>query len=206
MSATVEESPSGAWHGAADTGTSTRTHVVTPVDLAPFADNIAMTTLQTLDAGALNVWGNSLPAGTLPAAGMAVAEIRFRPLPADGRHPDNVRCAGQYLRVPATGADWLHLLAASERRCEETVHLHYSSGAVEPEWLRVSDLWPAHPHFGERLAARAVMHYPHHRQDDVQGQIWAMRVPVVRREPLVAIRLPDNPAVHVFALSVEEVR
>lgn len=186
-----------------------RHHLVTPVDLAPFADNVAMTTLQTLDAGALNIWGNSLPVGTLPADGVTVDGVGFRPLPADGTRPDNVRCAGQWVPLAgvdgADGVDWLHLLASSERRCEEVLHLHYASGAVDPEWLRVSDLWPAHPHFGERLAARAVMHYPHHRQDDVQGQVWALRVPVVRREPLAAIRLPDNPAVHVFALSVESV-
>lgn len=183
-----------------------RTHLVTPVDLSGHTNSTAMTTLHTLDMGDLNVWGNSLPVGTLAPEGVMLEGIPFLPVRADGQSADNVRCEGQYVPLPEMTADWLHLLATSERRCEESVHLHYASGAVDPEWLRVSDFWPARAHFGERLAARATMHYPHHRQDNLSGQVWAVRVPVRRRETIAGLRLPDNPAVHVFALSVESVR
>ncbi|GAB3886093.1 hypothetical protein GCM10029964_049820 [Kibdelosporangium lantanae] len=64
-----------------------------------------------------------------------------------------------------------------------------------------------HPHFGEQLAfGTQAMHYPHHVQHDLGGQVWLTRVPVPRRTPLTALRLPDNPAVHVFALTVEWTR
>jgi hypothetical protein len=186
--------------------TVTRSHVVIPINIARHANNIAMTCPRTRDRGGLNIWGNSLPAGTLPAGGVTVGGIPFTPLAADGVNADNVRCAAQYVMLPEVPVEWIHLIATSERRCEESVHLHYRSGAVDPEWLRVSDFWPARAHFGELLAARAAMHYPHHRQDNLSGQIWALRVPVPRREPLAGLRLPDNPAVHVFAISVESVR
>jgi hypothetical protein len=184
-----------------------RTHSVVTVDLTPYRNNIALTTDKTLHRGMLNVWGNSLPAEVLPHDGLTVGGIPFRGVPGGGAEPDNVRCAGQYLELPRTTADWLHLLATSERRCEETAFVHYASGAADPEWVRVSDFLPARAHFGEVLAARSdALHYPHHRQENLGGRLWAVRIPVTRREPVCGLRLPDNPALHVFALSLECVR
>jgi hypothetical protein len=40
----------------------------------------------------------------------------------------------------------------------------------------------------------------------MDGQIWLTRVPVVRRVPLASVRLPDNPAIHVFAMTLERSR
>jgi hypothetical protein len=185
-----------------------RLHAVLTVDLAAHFNSIGLTTPQTLHRGTLNVWGNSLPAEALGSGTATIGGVSFALPPADGSRPDNIRCHGQHLPLPhPLHADWLHLLAASERRCEEILHLHYADGSVDPEWLRVSDFWPARAHFGELPAARsAAMHYPHHRQEGLGGQIWAVRVPVTRRSALSSLRLPDNPALHVFALSVESVR
>lgn len=184
--------------------TTLRAHAFVSVDLTPHLNNVAFTTRQNLGDGALNVWGNSLPAGTLGHGTTEVAGIAFAGLREGAGMTDNVRCEGQYVEVPERSADWLHLLATSERRCEDVAHVHYGSGAVDPEWLRVSDFWPGHPRFGEVLAARSTaMHYPHHRQEGLCGQVWAVRVPVTRREPLRGLRLPDNPALHVFALTLE---
>ncbi|MDX2680522.1 hypothetical protein [Streptomyces soliscabiei] len=180
---------------------------MTVVDLDPYLDNVALTTRRNLHNGRMNVWGNSLPTETVPGGLWTVGGIPFSGPVGRDSGPDNIRCDGQLLPLPATQADWLHLLAASERRCEEIVHLHYASGAVDLEWIRVSDFWPGRARFGETLAARSpAMHYPHHRQRDLSAQLWAVRVPVTRREPLRALRLPVNPALHVFALTVETVR
>lgn len=183
------------------------THSTVVVDLQSHLNNIALTTQKTLQKGRLNVWGNSLPAEVLPTGGLQVGRVRFAGVRATGSTPDNVRCAGQYVELPEMEADWLHLLATSERRCEETVGVHYASGAVAAEWMRVSDFLPARAYFGELLAARSeAVHYPHHRQENLRGQLWAVRVPVTRWEAVRGLRLPDNPALHVFALSVEGVR
>lgn len=177
------------------------------VDLEPHLNNTALTNRQNLHCGALNVWGNSLPEGTLPAGEVTAGSITFSVVPTTGAEPDNVRCLGQYVELPEVTADWLHLLATSERRCEDIAQIHYRSGAVDPEWVRISDFLPTRPHFGELVAARsAALHYPHHSQENHWGLIWAVRVPVTRREPVCGVRLPDNPAIHVFALSVESVR
>jgi hypothetical protein len=174
-----------------------------PITLEWAFDNCGITTGDRRGEGALNVWGNSLPAHSLPTGEVLVHDIPFL-FSGAGVAADNVRCEGQTLPLASAATDWLHLLAVSERRTEDVVQLHYTDGACDPEWLRVSDLWPARPRFGELLAFRSPgMHYPHHHQSGVDGQIWLTRIPVPRRTPLAAVRLPDNPAIHVFAMTLQ---
>lgn len=181
-------------------------HRYTMLNLRSRFNNCAVTGVDRLGDGGLNIWGNSLPKNSLPTGEILVDSIPFL-FSGEGTGPDNVRCAGQLLDVPTGAVDWLHLLATSERRTEDELVLHYADGACDPEWLRVSDFWPATPHFGELLAFRTpAMHYPHHVQRDLGGQVWLTRVPVPRRTPLTSVRLPDNPAIHVFALTVEWTR
>jgi hypothetical protein len=128
--------------------------------------------------------------------------FRFPDEQPDGR--DNLRCSGQLIPVPVDRYDWFYLLAAGERRTEDEVLLHYAGGAVDPEWIRVSDFWPeTPPRFGEQESLRCrTLHYPRHVQDRMGPVIWRERVPVPREEPLAAVRLPDNPALHVFAITL----
>ncbi|MFB9556560.1 hypothetical protein [Streptomyces roseoviridis] len=175
------------------------------VDISAQLDNTAISAATNTKAGAFNVWGNSFAAEYLPAGGslVHVAGVPFRfPPVCDG--PDNIRCAGQFLPLPEGRYDWIHVLAASERRCEDTVELHFSDGSVDAEALRVSDFWSAPAWFGEvRAFESLVMHYPHHVQRDVSAVMWAQRVPVTRRAALAGVRLPRNVAVHVFALTLQ---
>jgi hypothetical protein len=177
------------------------------VGLGPVFDNDAISSSDDLGDGGLNVWGNTLPAESLPKGGslVEVGGVPFRFPPTDDGCSNNVVCSGQLLHLSRLRFDWLHVLAAAERRTEDFVHLHFADGAVDPEWIRVSDFWPAPARFGELLAFRcAAMHYPRHVQLGLEGCIWATRVPVVRRSPLASVRLPPNAAIHVFALTAEE--
>jgi hypothetical protein len=36
--------------------------------------------------------------------------------------------------------------------------------------------------------------------------VWRHRVPVPREADLTAVRLPDNPAIHIFAMTLLEAR
>lgn len=175
------------------------------VDVSAWFDNRGITTTAARAAGAFNIWGNTLPAADLPAVGGIVrrAGVRFA-FPRRGPGGcDNFRCAGQYVPLPPGRYDWLWLVAAAERQSEDEVWLHFDDGSVDPEWLRVSDFWPqTPPAFGEEPAARCTsMHYPRHVQPAVDPTLWCQRVPVTRRVPLRAVRFPDNPAIHVFALT-----
>jgi hypothetical protein len=176
-----------------------------PVDLAGHADNTGITPADRPSAGAFNIWGNTFPADELPSKGPVVVDgIPFRfPMAAVGE-PDNVRCAGQLIELPRGRYDWMQVLAAAERRTEDQILLHYGDGGMDPEWLRISDFWPQTPsRFGESAAFRCTrMHYPRHIETKMGPVIWRQRVPVPRQAELTAVRLPDNPAIHLFALTL----
>lgn len=182
-----------------------RTGRCDPVDISGYRNNTAISAATETKAGEFNVWGNSFAAEYLPA-GRSVVHVdgvpfEFPPV-CDG--PDNVRCARQFIRVLEGRYDWVHVLAASERRCEETVELHFADGSVDAEPLRVSDFWAAPAWFGEVKAFESpVMHYPHHVQRGVPAVMWAQRVPVTRRAGLTGILLPRNVAVHIFAVTLQ---
>lgn len=184
---------------------SARTGLCDPVDISGHRNNTAISAATETKAGAFNVWGNSFAAEYLPAGRSLVhvggVPFEFPPV-CDG--PDNVRCAGQFLEVPEGRYDWMHVLAASERRCEDTVELNFADGSVDAEPLRVSDFWAAPAWFGEVKAFESlVMHYPHHVQRGVPAAMWAQRVPVTRRADLTGVLLPHNVAVHVFAVTLQ---
>ncbi len=174
-----------------------------PVPLDAHRDNVGITGQDTLCAGALNVWGNSLAAEHLPSGGpVVVGGVRFTFPDSGAGVPDNVRCAGQFVAVPPGRYDWIYLLATAERRVEDDLVLHFENGAVDLEPLRISDFWAAVAAFGEPAAFRSpVMHYRRHVQDRVPGTIWMPRVPVTRPARLTGIRLPRNIAIHVFAVT-----
>ncbi len=176
-------------------------------DLEPHYDNDGISYARNPADGWFNTWGNTFPAEGLPPSGAEVVshDVPFRfPSKEDG-DANNVACAGQRIEVPPARYDWIHVLAASERRSEDPVSLHYEGGALDREWLRVSDFWPmSSPWFGDLVAFRCpVLHYPKHVQRDLQPVIWQQRVPVPRRQALVGLTLPDNAAIHVFALTLE---
>lgn len=176
------------------------------VDLSPHLDNRGITAAGRLHEGEFNIWGNSFPAGGVPPRGtmLEVGGVPFRFPAAGAGGCDNLRCAGQLLRLPVGRRDWVYLLAAAERRSEDFVYLHYRDRHVDPEWLRVADFWPqTSSRFAGLPAVRCDrMHYPRHVQHGMDPTIWRTRVPVPREEDLVALRLPDNPAIHVFALTL----
>jgi hypothetical protein len=180
---------------------------VLPVDLRAYFDNRGITGREELSEGEFNIWFNSFPAEELPEPGKTatVGAVPFlfpAPRAEDGK--DNIRCSGQRIAVLPGHYDWLYLLAAAERRSEDIVHLHYADGSVDPEWLRVSDFWAETPaHFGELASLRCTcLHYPRHVMHKMGPVIWRTRVPVPRETELAAVHLPDNPAIHIFALSL----
>ena len=185
-------------------GTPDRSRAHVHVALAPHADNVGTSSASDTRSGGFNVWGNSFAAEHLPGPGpIEVGGVSFAFPRVGTGDPDNVRCAGQYLEVARGTYDWVHVLAAAERRAEDELALHFADGAVDFEPLRISDFWAAPPAFGELLAFESpVMHYPHHVQRDVPAMLWEQRVPIVRRAELVGLRLPRNLAIHVFALTL----
>lgn len=176
-----------------------------PLDLTGHYDNDAISYARNLRDGRFNVWWNTFPAEELPDSHqmVEVGGIPFCFPPKEDGQMNNLVCSGQVLEVPSGLYDWIYLLAAGERRSEDFVYLHFASGAVDPEWLRVSDFWPGPSRFGEPVAFRTQnMHYPHHIQRNHQPTIWRQRVPVTRHDTLRAIHLPANASIHIFAATL----
>lgn len=177
------------------------------LSLLEHVNNTGLSAVDDLAAAGFNIWGNSFPAADLPAPGatsvVGGVPFRFPECASDGR--DNVRCRGQRIEVPEGRWDWVHVLGAAERRTEDPLLLRYADGAVRPQWLRMSDFWPeTEPRFGELLAYRcAAMHYPRHIQRTTAPAIWAQRVPLSVPDGVVALELPDNPALHLFAITLQ---
>lgn len=176
------------------------------IELAAYRDNVAITHRDALSDGMANIWRNTFPAEELPVGELVVVNRVPFAFPEVRRGvPDNVRCAGQYLELPAGFYDWMYLLACAERRVEDEIAFHFADGAVDFEPLRISDFWHAPAVFGEDEAfSSRNMHYPQHVQQAVTATMWCQRVPVTRRAELVAARLPRNGAVHIFAGSLRE--
>jgi hypothetical protein len=183
----------------------TTVDIADPVALTPLFNNTGIAASRWPTSGGFNIWANTFPAEDLPPTGgvVDVGGIPFRFPDAGPGGADNVRCRAQRVELAGGRYDWIYVLAAAERRAEDTVTLHYADGHTSRQWLRVSDFWPETPaRFGERLAFRCdTMLYPRHAQPNMAPAIWRCRVPVAEPEPLAALTLPDNPAIHLFALT-----
>ncbi|WP_127481073.1 hypothetical protein [Nocardioides pantholopis] len=176
----------------------------TLVDLSGHRNNLSCTTTDSLREGRLNIWRNSLPQVEMPTAGLLeIHGVGFSLPRFDGINPDNVVCSGQHLACASGSYDWIYLLATSERRSEDQFSLHFADGSVDFESFRVSDFWHAEPAFGDRRAfGTTQMHYPFHVQPNLRGDVWFQRVPVTRMVPLSGVTLPDNVAIHLYAMTL----
>jgi hypothetical protein len=175
-----------------------------PVALAALLNNVASTPAGATAEGAFNVWRNSFAAEELPIGPTVLVDgLGFEVHHLGDAQPDNVRCDGQLLDVPAGRYNWLYLIAAAERRVEDEICLFFTDSTADFEPVRISDFWAAPPVFGETVAfGSQSMHYPHHVQFGIAATMWCQRVPVTRRADLVGLRLPRNPALHIFAMTL----
>lgn len=176
------------------------------VDISSFFDNDAISYANNLSDGRFNVWWNTFPAEELPPSN---TEIEIEGIPflfpskEDGEM-NNMIVDGQLIEIESAFYDWIYILAAGERRAEDTVYLYYENGEIDQEWIRVSDFWPGDSFFGEPIGIRTQnMHYPHHIQHNHQPTIWLQRIPVPRiNSRLSKISFPKNKAIHIFAITL----
>lgn len=176
------------------------------IDISQHCNNRGIQPPGTVGEYGFNIWGNTFPAEELPAPGTE-SEVAGVPFAFPARvvvGGDNVRCRGQVVEVPPGDYDWIYLLGAAERRTEDHIGLLYADGAERAEHLRMSDFWPeTDARFGEPLAFRTLaLRYPRHTHAPHAPSIWQQRSPVSVPGRLRALRLPDNPAMHVFALTL----
>lgn len=139
-------------------------------------------------------------AGWTPGRSLTVQGARLTwPRRAEGQ-PDNVRAAGQSVRVRGRG-DALAFLVAGTGGTDAVGSgtVRYSDGSRSTYRLTASD-WRTGP-----LATKAVA-LPHVNTPDgrlaEKARLYVVTVPVARGREISSVSLPRNPALHVFSLSV----
>ncbi len=150
--------------------------------------------------------GGSLSAADLTAAGwtpwraLTVQGARLTWPRRTAGEPDNVRAAGQSVRVRGHG-DALALLVAGTAGTDATGTgtVRYAGGARSTYRLTAPD-WRTGP-----LATKAVA-LPHINTPDGQltekARLYVVTVPIARGREVASVTLPRNRDLHVFALAV----
>lgn len=156
---------------------------------------------------------SSLPGPILPnGAPVELNRVSFRFPVTDAGREDVVCCEEQTILFdPADGYGRLSVLGlAVNGSFSEEMTVAYKDGSTEQKRLYLLD-WYDHDKFpnneypfGEQLAI--LMPY-HHRQDILMEQstaIWQYAVSLRRDQPVQSIRLPDNPFMYIFAVTLHD--
>ncbi|MGH6689157.1 MAG: hypothetical protein ACREF4_00530 [Gammaproteobacteria bacterium] len=176
------------------------------VDLTAFFNNDGISSAPNPADGAFNIRGNTFPAEELPPGGTLCAfhGIPFRFPPTDDGARNNVACVGQDITFPETRIAGFSVLGASDFRSEDDAHVRAPHGQTRRVHLGLSGFWPrSRASFGNRLALSCRrLHYPRHVQANMGPRLWIHSVAFapVRSG---ALSLPDNPALHLFALTLK---
>ncbi|MGW6543526.1 SGNH/GDSL hydrolase family protein [Streptomyces massasporeus] len=177
-----------------------------PVPLERLFDNVAVSDDGSPEKADFDGSGASLPARDLSAAGwtpgraLTVQGARLTWPNRQPGEPDNVRAAGQDVRVTGRG-DALAFLVAGTGGTEVggPGTVTYANGTRSGYRLTAPD-WLTGP-----LATKAVA-LPHINtpggQLARQARLYVVTVPLVPGRPVTSVRLPNAADLHVFAVSV----
>lgn len=177
-----------------------------PLPLERLFDNTAVSDDTRPGEADFDGSGASLSAQDLTAAGwtpgrtLTVQGARLTWPRREAGEPDNVRAAGQSVRVSGRG-DALALVVAGTAGDAVTGagRVSYANGTGSTYRLTAPD-WRTGP-----LAGKAVA-LPHVNTPGGQlaekARLYVVTVPLVRGRQVASVRLPNSPALHVFAVSV----
>ncbi|MDT7840151.1 SGNH/GDSL hydrolase family protein [Streptomyces justiciae] len=177
-----------------------------PLPLERLFDNTAVSDDARPGEADFDGTGASLSARDLTAVGwtpgrtLTVQRARLTWPRGEPGEPDNVRAAGQSVRVTGRGDALAFLVAGTDGGdATATGAVSYTNGTTSSYRLTAPD-WRTGP-----LATKAVA-LPHVNtpggQLTAQARLYVVTVPLVRGLPVASVRLPNSPGLHVFAVSV----
>ena len=185
------------------------------LDLSPYFNQDAISYDEDRTDGDFAGTRRTYPAEDLPSSNsiMKCDNVLFRfPDKRDGAK-NIIALEGQRIQVPRLPYESLHLLGVSAgTSLEDTVRFLFADGVGEEAFLGLSAWRRGHDlKYGERVAIQCTgFHYPSRhvytdKLDLIYG-IWMQTVPVRSCKPLIAIELPDNSNMHVFAMTLQRRR
>jgi hypothetical protein len=154
--------------------------------------------------------GDTFPWAGMPRGGEPFAPGRLKgvtfafPRYADGLM-NNVACKGQTIHVEPAAYRSLHVLGASEADSQESgLTLLTGDGREEEVAFRLTD-WCKDPAYGEV----PVLRWGHRinaggKRDETPCAMFVQTIELPPHALLRGIRLPRNPRIHVFALTLKE--
>jgi hypothetical protein len=193
-------------HQAVDSST-----VIVPyASLAAAYGNVGVTDAAHIAVGDLDGGGSSFraeglaEAGLKPGAAFTANGARLTWPDAGSGQPDNVVAAGQTIAVRGTGSK-LVLAGTGTGTAKGTVVVRYADGSTSQADLGLPNWCCADPaQYGATTVAtvlgkntKAGPAYP-----TTPYRVFANSVPLTAGKEVVAVTLPSNPALHVFAASV----
>lgn len=179
------------------------------LDLREFLNNRGATQSCDRVHGNFNYKGNSYPLeefGT-PNSLKYFFDIPFV-FPQVGKKGfDNLLCLGQNLRVPLFSYKKIYFLGACDmgsHRSEVCVQSTNGESVLKDFGLTIWWGGGATPDFGEKMAAAcSCLRYRTHDQHNIFPRLWLQTVELDSQVPYSVIFLPDNPFMHIFAVTLE---
>ena len=196
------------------------------VDLVPHCNNVGIASCCDPTVDGLDGMGTIFCAERLPDSGTIIAYNGTRfvfPDKSDGV-PDNISCEGQEIPLPVGHYRALHVLGICDWRAfEEPLRLKAPDGTCTETRLGLSDASRYQGlQYGEREALTCPLVTPDSliphvflfgvsppgagyemTETHIEAGIWHQVISLETSRPLAGIVLPDNPSMHLFALTLE---
>lgn len=173
-----------------------------PVDISRYLNNDGISVENAVPAKGLDSGGYSFPAEELPAGPVVLGGIPF--LIGPGSPNDNISCKGQTISLPSGRFTKIHVLAAAVNGSfidyATVVRTGGSSYKVD---LAVSD-WCTPANYNEQTGIQFTHRHASKQSDSIKCRIWKQTIHLKTTGKLAtAIRLPNKPEIHIFAVTVE---
>ncbi|OAB44753.1 non-ribosomal peptide synthetase [Paenibacillus glacialis] len=143
-----------------------------------------------------------------PETVLHVNEIQYQLPHIQEGTKDNISCYGQTIPVPEGMYSEISFLGCAEwGNYIEQCFIEYADGSIEAFQIRFTD-WTRPPQFGEAIAWTGQIAERNEIRTfivEARGSIYQQRYSLTPFKPMVAIRLPYSPGMHIFSITLKRV-
>lgn len=169
-------------------------------------NNQGFSHLNDIDKGELTHVGTSIPAEKIRFnENTKVNSVPFKFM-RNKDNKDNVELEGQLIQFPSSNVRKIHFLSLS---CYgsyfQEVKLLNDNNPVSQSYLYTTELAMEAPEY-EQIYKGISFDYLHNRKGEIpnlQGNIWHSYIDIGSTREINQIKFEDNPAIHIFAITLE---
>ncbi|KYD04433.1 hypothetical protein B4102_3279 [Heyndrickxia sporothermodurans] len=177
------------------------------VNLEELVNNQGFSSIDEYENGELTYGGSSLPAENIKFnEDFNINSIPFKII-RNSKIKDNIEVEGQTVTFPTTSIKRIHFLSLSVYGSYfQEVKLFNDKMFLESKPFYTTDLAMNAPEF-EGVIEGLKFDYLHNKKGKVpflNGTIWYSNIDLTSPKPINTIQFEDNPAIHVFSITLEE--